>query len=85
MPAVEELAGKLAGFGKDLTPARIEELYHSVACRAAVKAHDETGEADALRLAERVLELNDVRYCPHGRPVAFTLTRAELEKQFGRV
>ncbi|MFT8887554.1 MAG: DNA mismatch repair endonuclease MutL [Ethanoligenens sp.] len=84
VPAVEELAGKLAQYGKDLTPERIDDLYHSVACRAAVKAGDKTGPEEASRLAERVLALDDVRYCPHGRPVAFVLTRAEIEKQFGR-
>ena len=47
--------------------------------------------ADSLRpeelrqLAERVLQNDDIRYCPHGRPVCFELTRRELEKQFGRV
>lgn len=84
VPAVEELAGKLVQYGKDLTPERIDELYHSVACRAAVKAGDKTGPEEALKLAERVLALDDVRYCPHGRPVAFVLTRGEIEKQFGR-
>ena len=37
------------------------------------------------QLAERVLQNDDIRYCPHGRPVCFELTRRELEKQFGRV
>lgn len=84
VPAVEELAGKLAASGKDLTPERIDDLYHSVACRAAVKAGDKTGPEEAARLAKRVLELDDVRYCPHGRPVAYAVTRGDLEKQFGR-
>ena len=41
--------------------------------------------AELLRLAERVLQNDDIRYCPHGRPVCFELTRQELEKQFGRI
>jgi DNA mismatch repair protein MutL len=35
-------------------------------------------------LARRV-EKEDVRYCPHGRPVSFLLRRKDLERQFGRI
>ncbi len=62
---------------------RIDWLYHNIACRAAVKGGDKSGD-DLIALAERIAGSDDIRYCPHGRPVAFRLTRKELEKQFGR-
>lgn len=64
---------------------KLDWIYHSSACRAAVKAGDSSRPEELRQLAERVLQNDDIRYCPHGRPVCFELTRRELEKQFGRV
>ena len=63
----------------------LDRIYHTVACKAAIKAGSKTTPAELLLLAKRALESDDVRYCPHGRPVAFEITRHELEKQFGRI
>ena len=63
----------------------IDCIYHTVACKAAIKAGSKNSPAELLLLAKRVLENDDVRYCPHGRPVAFEITRHELERQFGRI
>ena len=82
-PLVQEIA---AGFLKQINSVEIDHLdwlYHNMACRAAVKGGDRSGE-DLIKLAERIAKSDDIRYCPHGRPVAFRLTRKELEKQFGR-
>lgn len=55
-----------------------------IACRAAVKAGDELGLQEIKGLA-RELSAADTPYtCPHGRPIAFTLSRDELKKYFGR-
>lgn len=82
--AVMEIAGYLAANKSDLTTRKIDWLYHNVACRAAVKAGDETSPQELADLAKRV-EKEDVRYCPHGRPVSFLLRRKDLERQFGRI
>lgn len=64
---------------------RTNAILHSIACKAAIKAGDYTSVTEQLELAKAVLSRNDLMYCPHGRPIAFKLTRQELEKQFGRL
>lgn len=81
--AVMEIAGYLAANKNDVTTQKLDWLYHNVACRAAVKAGDSTPPMELAALARRV-ENEDVRYCPHGRPVSFLLKRKDLERQFGR-
>ncbi len=81
---IQEIAGGLASGRREITTDKLEWIYHSTACRAAVKAGDFTSEQERQAVAERILLSDDVRTCPHGRPVCFELTRRELEKQFGR-
>lgn len=81
---VSEIAGLLCAHKKDLTPARLDWIFHSVACRTAIKAHDRTTLPEMQSLCERVLCDNDILYCPHGRPVAYELPRGDIEKKFGR-
>lgn len=82
--AVMEIAGYLAANKTDLTTEKVDWLYHNIACRAAVKAGDPASPRELLDLVHRV-EKEDVRYCPHGRPVFFLLPRKALEKKFGRI
>ena len=81
---ISELAGSLM---KNFTAEseRLDEMYHSVACKAAVKAGSRTSALEMKKLAETVLSSDDIMYCPHGRPVAFEIKKRELEKQFGRI
>ncbi len=64
---------------------KLNDLFHRVACRAAIKGGNDQSPEELLALAERILGDKDIMYCPHGRPVAFCLKRSELEKQFGRI
>lgn len=82
--SLREIAGGLLSGKREITTAHADWVYHSVACRAAVKAGDTSTPQERQRLAERVLYNEDIRTCPHGRPVCFELTPRELEKQFGR-
>lgn len=62
----------------------LDDLLHTLACKAAIKAGDRlsTDEIAAL-LAQRHL-IGDAHHCPHGRPTALVLRREELDRQFGR-
>ena len=61
-----------------------DELLHSIACRAAVKAHDRSSDEELSAFAVKVLE-SDARYCPHGRPVIVKFTKRDIEKKFFRM
>ena len=78
---LEELVSKLSG-GRVESPT--DEIYHTIACKAAIKAGWNTTPAELMVLAEKVVS-GEVRYCPHGRPVSVVLTRAELDKFFKRI
>ena len=82
--AVEEICEKLRR-GKDLSAADArDEILHTVACKAAIKAGWDTDTRELERIAEAVLS-GRVKYCPHGRPVSITMTRRDLDKQFKRI
>lgn len=70
---------------RDITNEHLDWIYHNVACRSAIKAGDNNSDAELLALAKQVVSDNEVRFCPHGRPVMIELSKYELEKQFGRV
>ena len=77
--------GKLLA-GKTLDPNGLrDELLHSIACKSAIKAGWQTSDEELRRLVQEVLTRDDIKYCPHGRPVCVTLTKRQLEKQFKRV
>jgi DNA mismatch repair protein MutL len=63
----------------------VAELLHMVACKAAVKAGDRLDPEEIAALLERRHLVADSHHCPHGRPTALVFTKAELEKQFGRI
>ncbi len=81
---ITEIAQKLSQSQRDPAPDLYDDLYHTMACRAAIKAHDDTSLIELQRLAESVFE-EDIRYCPHGRPVMIRMSQREIEKQFKRI
>lgn len=84
LPALEEICAQLRhGAQMDAQSVR-DEVLKTVACKAAIKAGWQTEPEELLRLADAVCA-GAVKYCPHGRPVAVTLTRRELDKLFKRI
>ena len=82
---VYEMAGGVTDNKNSVEIEKLDWLYHNIACRAAIKAGSRSNPTEMVALAERIIRYDDIKYCPHGRPVAFILTKKELEKQFGRL
>ena len=82
--SVEEMAGYLTQNKKEIRSEKMEWIYHNVSCRAAIKGGDFSTDEELIELAKKV-ENEDIRHCPHGRPVCVILKKRELEKQFGRI
>ena len=80
---LSELAQKLLTTGDADPAAARDELLHTMACKAAIKGGWKTSDQELERVAQAVMS-GQVKYCPHGRPVAIELTQKELEKQFKR-
>ena len=84
LSALDELAEALLSSRRPDKNAARDELLKTVACKAAIKAGRSSEPEELQTLAEAVCS-GEVRYCPHGRPVAWTLTRRDLDKQFRRI
>ena len=83
--AVHEMAELLMRSNPKPTPAFFDELYHSVACKAAVKGNRFSGEIELRELLDQLARRPQIRNCPHGRPVMIAISRREVEKMFGRI
>lgn len=77
--AAELLTGRHA----DPTELR-DRLLHTIACKAAIKGGWHTDPKEWEAVVHEVLTRNDLKYCPHGRPICLELTASQLERQFKR-
>ena len=53
---------------------------NNIICIAGPTASGKT----SLAVAKEVMAREDLKYCPHGRPICITLSKKQLEKQFKR-
>ena len=81
---VQELAHNL--FLGKINPQShvLDDMLHEMACKSAIKANDKNSIEELQALAERVCNDESIRHCPHGRPVMFTMSKYNLERQFRR-
>lgn len=87
----EDPADLLTRFSDSLSSGKIgsgselfDDLFHSIACKASVKANSITDKIELEELTKLIFE-EDIRYCPHGRPVLIRLSKYEIEKMFKRI
>ena len=74
------------GTGKvDLTRNLIfEKALYQASCKAAIKAGREYAKGHAEWVVEKLMEIPDITFCPHGRPVAMELSKKNIDRQFER-
>ncbi|MBQ7907641.1 MAG: DNA mismatch repair endonuclease MutL [Clostridia bacterium] len=82
------LASKLASGEAEADRSRyerFEKALYQTSCKAAIKAGRIYDSEHIKWICDRVLTLDNIKYCPHGRPIAFEITKHFLEKQFERI
>ena len=82
--AVETLAADLLSGRRESKDTVRDELLHTVACKAAIKAGWHNDAQELLAVVKEVMSREELKYCPHGRPICVSLSKKQLEKQFKR-
>lgn len=65
--------------------ALFDDVLHTMACKASIRANEDQDVTELAYLANIVLKDNNIRYCPHGRPVVTQISERQIEKYFGRI
>ena len=81
---METIAADLLSGRRERADTIRDEILHTVACKAAIKAGWKNDQQELLALVKQVMADENLKYCPHGRPICITLTKKQLEKQFKR-
>lgn len=61
-----------------------EKALYQAACKAAIKAGREYADEHVKWIVAKLMEIPNITFCPHGRPVALELSHHTLDKQFDR-
>jgi len=61
-----------------------EKALYQASCKAAIKAGREYAKGHGEWLVEKLMELPDITFCPHGRPVAMEMSKKNIDRQFER-
>lgn len=80
-----ELLDSLVEEKTEATPDLILEKVASMSCKAAVKGNNTLSFAEAEKLIDELLTLENPYHCPHGRPVIVSMSKYEIEKKFKRI
>ena len=86
VPPLEIFHGIMAHYLADGTKdaASVEKLLASMACKAAVKAHDPLTREEGEALVAQMVAADIFSHCPHGRPVVRLFSPQEMGRWFKR-
>lgn len=82
---VEQIAEILIDGGENIEGMLFDDIFHTSACKGAIKANETTSAKELEILAERIWKNREIRYCPHGRPIITTISKYNIERNFGRI
>lgn len=89
--AVESFFGVVAGRLLDQTGDVVltrdilfEKALYQGACKAAIKAGRAYVDEHVDYIIKCLMEIPDITFCPHGRPVAMELSKKKIDHQFKR-
>ena len=81
--AIEKIA-EILSHGEKAGDALFDHILAELACAAAIKAGDRLPLPEQQALVDRLSSMKNPYFCPHGRPIIFTLSRDELDRRFKR-
>lgn len=82
---LEGIAAVLVEGNDNAEGALFDDVLHTMACKASIRANEVQDISELAYLANIVLKDNNIRYCPHGRPVITQISKKQIEKYFGRI
>ena len=62
-----------------------EHALYQTSCKMSIKAGRHYGDEHLKWICDNLLRYDCIKFCPHGRPVAFEMTKRELDTRFGRI
>ena len=80
-----EMLDGLVEEGSKSHPEIVLDHCATMACKAAVKGNHRMSYAEAEKLIEQMLMMDEPYHCPHGRPTTIAMSRQEFEKKFKRI
>lgn len=82
---LQSVAETLAQNNTNAEGLLFDDVLHTMACKASIRANEDQDVTELAYLANIVLKDNNIRYCPHGRPVLTQISKRQIEKYFGRI
>ncbi len=80
-----EILSMLEDNKREIISEKRQRLLYTIACKAAIKANHKLDKSEQTALVQKVLELDNINTCPHGRPIIVSMTLKEIEKEFKRI
>ena len=75
---------ELAEWGKSDQGDARERLIATIACHGAIKSGEHLSEREMRHLIRQLNRSATPAICPHGDPIIVSISRAELDRRFGR-